>query len=81
MSYGQIGMKMNRGFRIVNCLRSHGDFLSMVAQWSIYPDSNVEDKNERFFIHERKRLPTRALTYRNGKNVASHSINTIPKIR
>jgi len=53
----------------------------MVAQWSIYPDSNVEDKNERFFIHERKRLPTRALTYRNGKNVASHSINTIPKIR
>ena len=47
----------------------------------ICSDSNVEDGDGRFFIHGRKGHRTHALTFRNGKKVASHYINTIPKIR
>ena len=43
--------------------------------------SKVEDGAGRFFIHGQKGMPTRALTYRNGKKVDSHLINTIPIIR
>ena len=34
--------------------------------------SKVEDGAGRFFIHGQKGMPTRALTYRNGKKVDSH---------
>ena len=43
--------------------------------------SKVEDGAGRFIIHGQKGIPTRALTYRNGKKVRSHLINTIPIIR
>ena len=43
--------------------------------------SKVEDGEGRFIIHGQKGIPTRALTYRNGKKVRSHLINTIPIIR
>ena len=47
----------------------------------VCPRSKVEDGAGRFFIHGQKGMPTRALTYRNGKKVDSHLINTIPIIR
>ena len=47
----------------------------------VCPESHVQNGNGRFFIHGQKGIPARALTYRNGKKVQSHFINTIPVIK
>ena len=47
----------------------------------VCPESNVQNGNGRFLIHEQKGIPARALTYRNGKKVQSHFINIIPVIK